>query len=143
VHGQDPNDVAFVRTTATIGGCVAVKEYVACKMYLLGTGFGFESVPLGMTPMSKVETPLPIFAVGNIATEYTAHVLAEVETEVEKVLGSFGAKEYDVLYTVNILNDDCLNQLLEQMGVLYTPRPLPGSVAHRWLLRNEKQRYRS
>jgi hypothetical protein len=48
---NDPIDVAFVRATATIGGHDAVKEYVACKMYPLAPGFGFESVPLGMTPM--------------------------------------------------------------------------------------------
>jgi hypothetical protein len=66
---NNPNDAAFVRATATIRGCDVVKEYVVCKMYLLVVGFGFESMPLGMTPMSKVETPLPLFTVGNIATE--------------------------------------------------------------------------
>jgi hypothetical protein len=61
-------------------------------MYLLAVGFGFESMPLGMTPGSKVETPLPLFVVGNVVVEYTAHVLAEVETEAKKVLGSFRPK---------------------------------------------------
>jgi hypothetical protein len=56
---NDPNDAAFVRATATIGGHDAVEEYVVCKMYLLTAGFDFESVPLGTIPMSKVETPLP------------------------------------------------------------------------------------
>jgi hypothetical protein len=32
---DDPNDVAFVRATTTIGGHDVVEEYVACKMYLL------------------------------------------------------------------------------------------------------------
>jgi hypothetical protein len=56
---NDPNDATFVRATATIGGRDTVEEYMACKMYLLAAGFGFESVPLGTTLMSKVETPLP------------------------------------------------------------------------------------
>jgi hypothetical protein len=56
--------------------------------------------------------------VGNIATEYAARVLAEVETEAEKVLGSFEPKEYDALCMVNILNGGRLNWVLEQMGCL-------------------------
>jgi hypothetical protein len=124
---NDPNDAAFVRATATIGGCDAVEEYVACKMYLLAASFGFEGLPLEMTPMSKVEAPLPLFAVGNVAAEYAARVLVEVETEAEKVLGSFGPKGYDVLYMVNIPKGSRLKRVLEQIGVPYTPRPLPGS----------------
>jgi hypothetical protein len=58
---DDPNDAAFVRETATIEGHDTVEKCVAYKMYLLA-GFGFDSV-------SKVETPLPLFAVGNVATE--------------------------------------------------------------------------
>jgi hypothetical protein len=44
------------------------------------------------------------------------------------VLGSFGTKEYEALFMVNILNDDRLNWVLEQMGVSYTPRPFLVSV---------------
>jgi hypothetical protein len=126
---NDTNDVAFIQATATIGGHDAVEEYVVCKMYQLAVGFGFESVPLGMTPVLKVETPLPLFAVGNVVVEYAAHVLAEVETEAENVLGSFGPQEYDALCMVNIPNDGRLNRVLEQIGVPYAPRPLPGSDA--------------
>jgi hypothetical protein len=81
---DDPNDVVLVRATATIGGCDTVEEYVACKMYPLAAGFGFDSVPLGMTPVSKVETPLPLFAVGNVAVKHGDHLLAENETEAGK-----------------------------------------------------------
>jgi hypothetical protein len=63
---NDPNDVAFIWATATIGGRDAVEEYVACKMYSLAAGFGFESVPLGTTPVSKVETPLPFLLWGTL-----------------------------------------------------------------------------
>jgi hypothetical protein len=70
---DDPNDAAFVRGTTTIGGRDAVNEYVACRMYPLAAGFSFKSVPVGMTIMSKVETFLPLFAVGTIAAEHADH----------------------------------------------------------------------
>jgi hypothetical protein len=106
---NDPNDATFVRVTATIGGHDAIEEYVACKMYLLAAGFDFESVPLGTTPVSKVETLLPLFVVGPIAVEHADHFLAEVETEAERVLGSFGPREYDALGVANISNGGHLN----------------------------------
>jgi hypothetical protein len=78
---NDPNDAAFVWVTTTSGGGGdAVEEYVACKLYPLAGSFGFESVPLGMTPVSKVETPLPLFAMGTIVAKHVDHFLAEVET---------------------------------------------------------------
>jgi hypothetical protein len=110
---NDPNDVVFIWATATIRSRNAVEEYVVCKMYPLAIVFGFKSVPLGMTPVSKVKTPLPLFVVRSVATEYATRVLAEVETEAEKVLGSFMPKEYDTLYTANIQNDGHLNRVLE------------------------------
>jgi hypothetical protein len=106
---NDPNDASFVRATATIGGRDAVEEYVACKMYPLATGFGFESVPLGMTPMSKVESPLLLFAMGAIAARLADQVLAEIEMEAERVVGSFGPREYDTLKMAIILNTGRLN----------------------------------
>jgi hypothetical protein len=99
---NDHIDAAFVRATATIEGRDAVKEYVARKMYSLAMGFGFKSVPLVMTLVSKLETPLPLFTMGSIVAEYATHVLAEVESEAEKVLGTFGPKEYDSLCMANI-----------------------------------------
>jgi hypothetical protein len=92
---NDPNDGAFVRVTITIGGHDAVEEYTTCKIFPLAASFGCESVPLGMTPILTVETPLPLFAVGTIAAEHANHFLVEVEAETEKVLGSFGLREYD------------------------------------------------
>jgi hypothetical protein len=73
---NDPNDAAFVRAAITIGGCDAVEEYTACKIFPLAVSFGFESKPLGTIPVLRVETPLPLFAVGTIAAEYTDHFLA-------------------------------------------------------------------
>jgi hypothetical protein len=62
----DPSNAAFVRAAATIRGRDVVEEYVACKIYPLAASFGFESAPLGTTPMSKVETPLLLLAMGTI-----------------------------------------------------------------------------
>jgi hypothetical protein len=93
----DPNDAAFIRATVAIGGRDVVEEYVACMMYPLGASFGFESVTLEATPMSKVETPLPVFVMGNVAVEHADHVLVEVDREVDEVLGSFRPKEHDAL----------------------------------------------
>jgi hypothetical protein len=81
-RNDDPNNAAFVRATATIVGRDAVEEYAACKMYLLAGGFGFDSVLLGTTPVSKVDTPLPLFAVGNVVAEHVDRLLAEIETAV-------------------------------------------------------------
>jgi hypothetical protein len=72
---NDPNNVAYVRATAIIGGRKDVEEYVACKMYPLATGFSFKSMPLGTTPVSRVETPLPLSAMRNVATEHADRVL--------------------------------------------------------------------
>jgi hypothetical protein len=102
---------------------------VVCKIYPLAVSFGFEGVPLRTTPVSKVETPLPLFAVGTIAAEHANRFLVEVETETERVLGSFGSREYDALRVANILNNGRLNRVLEQMGVLYFPHPQPGFTA--------------
>jgi hypothetical protein len=104
---NDPNDATFVLATTSIEGRDAVEEYVACKMYLLATGFDMKSVSLGMTPVLMVETPLPLFVVGDVAAEHADTVLAEIEMESKKVLGSFGPKEHDALRIANISNYRC------------------------------------
>jgi hypothetical protein len=68
---NDPNDAAYVQATATIKGCNAVEEYVACKMYPLVTSISFENMAIDTMPMSKVKTPLPLFVVENAAAEHT------------------------------------------------------------------------
>jgi hypothetical protein len=61
----------------------------------------------------KVETPLPLFAMGTISPGHADQVLAEIETGAERVLGSFGPREYDALRMANIPNDGHLNRVLE------------------------------
>jgi hypothetical protein len=126
---DDPNDASFVRATATIGGRDVVEEFSACKMYPLASGFGFKAVTVGSTPMSKVQTPLPMFSVEAVSTESASCILAEVETEAERILGSFGLKEYDALSMVKLPNGGCLNHVFEQMGLAYASRPLPRTEA--------------
>jgi hypothetical protein len=106
---NDPNDVVFIQSTSTIRGCDVVEEYLVCKIYPLVASFSFRKVPVGMTPVSKAETLLPLFIVGTIAVEHASHVLAEVETEAERVLGSFGPRECDALIAVNVSNGGRLN----------------------------------
>jgi hypothetical protein len=117
--------------TTTIGGQGVVEESVACKMYPLTSSFGFKDVTVSMTPMLKVHNPLLVFPVGAVSVEIASHLLAEVETEAERILGSFGPKEYDTLSKANLPNGGHLNCVFEQMGLAYAPRPLPGTKLSR------------
>jgi hypothetical protein len=69
-----------------------------------------------MTPVSKVETPLPLLAMGTIAAEHADHFLVEVKMEIEGMLGSFGPREYDALMAVNIPNGGHLNRIFKETG---------------------------
>jgi hypothetical protein len=93
------NDVTFVRVTLTIGGCDAVKEFVAYVMYSLASSFDFRDVTVGTTAESKVKIPLPIFLVEPVAAKDAGHFLAKVETDAARILGSFRPKEHDALMT--------------------------------------------
>jgi hypothetical protein len=50
---------------------------------------------------------------GTISPGHADQVLAEIETGAERVLGSFGPREYDALRMANIPNDGHLNRVLE------------------------------
>jgi hypothetical protein len=125
----DMNNTAFVRATTTIGGRDAVEEFVACKMYPLASSFSFREVTIDTTHVSKVWTPLPLFPVEAVSVENSSHVLAEVEIEVERIIGSFGPKEYDAFTKAKLPNGDCLNHVFENMGLAYAPCLLPGTEA--------------
>jgi hypothetical protein len=93
------------------------------------SGFSFKDMPVGTTPVSKVWTPLPLFPIELVSTEDISRVLVEVETEVERFLGSFGPRDCDAVMAVKLPNGGHLNRVFEQKGVAYAPRPLPGSEA--------------
>jgi hypothetical protein len=126
---DDPNDVAFIHATTTIGGRDAVEEFVTCKMYPLTFSFSFRGVTIGTTPMSKVQTPLLVFPVEVVSIEGASRVLAEVEIEAKRIHRSFRPKEYDALSTTKLPNGGRLNHVFEQMGLAYAPWPLPGTKA--------------
>jgi hypothetical protein len=86
------NNAAFVRATATVRGCDAVEEFLACGMYPLPSSFSFRDIMVDMTAMSKVKTPLPLFPIEAVSMEDAGHFLAKVETDVERILGSYGPK---------------------------------------------------
>jgi hypothetical protein len=76
---NNANDVAFVQAAATIGGHNAVEEFMAYNMYMLASNFGFRGMTIGTTPMSKVQTPLPLFPVEAVHAENAGYVLAEID----------------------------------------------------------------
>jgi hypothetical protein len=98
-------------------------------MHPLASSFGFKGVTLDTTPVLKVHTLLPIFLLEMVSTENAHHILAEVETEAKKILGSFRPKEYDALTMAKLPNGGHLNSVFEQMGLAYSPCPLPDSEA--------------
>jgi hypothetical protein len=106
---DDPNDAAFVRVTATFEGRDAIEEYVACKTYPLEVETALRLFAVGTIAVSKVETALRLFAVGTIAAEHANRVLAKIETKAERVMGSFGPREYGALMAANIPNGAHLN----------------------------------
>jgi hypothetical protein len=65
-----------------------------------------------------------VFPVEVVSAESSSRILAEVETEAERILRSFRPKEYDAL---SMVNSGCLNHVFEQMGLAYAPQPLPGT----------------
>jgi hypothetical protein len=139
---DDPNDVVFVQATTTIRGRDAIEDFVACKMFPLALDFSFRDVTIGMTPVSKVRTPLLLFPVEPVSAGDVDRVLVEVVTEVERFLGSFGPREYDALMMAKLPNGGRLNRVLEQMGWL-TPRArFPAAKPLKWQGTSEKPKCR-
>jgi hypothetical protein len=126
---DDSNDAAFIQATATIEGQDVVEEFIACKIFPLASSFGFTDVTVGTTPVSKIRTPLLVFPMEPVSTGDASHILAEVETEAKRFLGSFGPRELDFLMMAKLPNGRHLNHVLEQMGVPYVPCPLLDSEA--------------
>jgi hypothetical protein len=103
------NDVAFMRATTTIGGRDAMEEFLAYGMYPLASNFGFKDVAIGTTVVLKVETLLLTFLVGAISAEEVGRFLAKVETDIERVLGSYEPREHDACVIAKLPNAGRLN----------------------------------
>jgi hypothetical protein len=63
-----------------------------------------------------------------------------VETEAEKILGSFGPKEYGALTIVKLSNGGHLNHVFEQMELLMLHALFPAVRPPRWRGKSEKLR---
>jgi hypothetical protein len=109
-------------------------------MYPLSSGFDFRDVAISMTAMSKVEMALPVFPVEAIPTESANCFLAKVETNAKKLLGSYVPREHDVCVLATLPNGGHLNQVFEEMGVPYAPRPLSGTEAFTAVTKKQKRR---
>jgi hypothetical protein len=78
-------------------------------MYPLSPSFDFKNVTTDTTIVSKVKVPLPIFPIKMISADSVDRFLVKVETDVERILGSYGPKERDACMTVKLSNGGCLN----------------------------------
>jgi hypothetical protein len=92
-------------------------------------GFCFKGVAIGMTVVSKVEMPLPIFLLEAISAEEARRFPVKVKTDAERILGSYGPREHDACVIVKLPNSGCLNYVFEQIRVPYALRPLSGMEA--------------
>jgi hypothetical protein len=105
----------------------AVEEFFACGMYPPGSSFDFRDVTVGTTVVSKVKTPLAFFLVEPVSAEDAGCFQAKVETDADRILGSFRPKEHDALMMAKLPNDDRLNQVFEKMGIPYALHPMSGT----------------
>jgi hypothetical protein len=124
---DDLGDIAFVQVTKFIKGHDAVYEFIACGMYPLAAGIGFDRVATRMTLVSKLKVPLPKFtAVCKDDNEDDVQFLARVELEAEGIVGSYTKAEHDACLA-HICNGGRLNRIFDFAGVAYGPRAMPGT----------------
>jgi hypothetical protein len=77
---------------------------VAHKMYRLTSSFSYRGVTISTTHVLKVRTLLPVFLMEVVYAISVSCVLAEVEIEADRILGSFGPKEHDALTMAKLPN---------------------------------------
>jgi hypothetical protein len=119
---DDSRDVAFIHATKFIGGRDAVEEFVACGVYPLAAGAGFDRVVTCTTLVSKWKVLLPKFIA---AHKDDVQFLARVELEAEGIAGSYTKPEHDACLA-HMHNGGRLNRVFELAGVTYGPRPMLG-----------------
>jgi hypothetical protein len=94
----------------------------------MAVGVSFDQVSVGVTPVSKVETPLPNFVASCKDDEDDIKFLARVELDAKVIVGSYTRLEHN-FYIAWLHSEGRLNRVLELMGVAYGPHALPGSDA--------------
>jgi hypothetical protein len=104
-----------------------VEEFIACGMYPLAAGAGFDRVATRTTPVSKLKVPLPKFtAVRKDDNEDDVQFLVRVELEAGGIAGSFTKAEHDACLA-HVCNGGRLNHIFELERVAYGPRAMPGT----------------
>jgi hypothetical protein len=58
----DLNDATFVQAMTMIGGHDTIKEFLACRLYPISTGFNFGEVSNDTTAASMVVVPYLVIA---------------------------------------------------------------------------------
>jgi hypothetical protein len=135
---DNSGDIAFVQATKFIGGRDAMEEFIACDMYPLAIGSGFDRVVMHTTPVSKLMVPLLKFvAVHKDDNKDEVQFLARVELEAEGIVGSYTKPEHDACLA-HMHNRGRLNHIFELAGVTYGPRPVPGTEEFTEAMRKRK-----
>jgi hypothetical protein len=62
-----------------------VEEYLACEMYPLSAGVGFEKVTNGVTPVLRLKLPLPKFRIERKDDKDDVQFVERVELEMKSV----------------------------------------------------------
>jgi hypothetical protein len=125
---DDSRHAAFIMADSFIGNRDTVEEYLACGIYSLSAGVDFGRITDGVTSVSRLKLPLPKFHAMRKDDEDDAQFLANVELEVEGIVGTYTHLEHDVCMA-GLLNWGRLNHMFELAGVPYGPRPVPGMEA--------------
>jgi hypothetical protein len=68
---------------------------VACGVWQMAVGVSFDQVSVGVTPVSKVETPLPNFVASRKDDEDDIKFLARVELDAKVIVGSYTHLEHN------------------------------------------------
>jgi hypothetical protein len=116
----------FVWASKHNGGQDAMKEFIACNIWPMAVGISFEQVKVGVTSVSKLKVLLSRFVVAREDDEDDVKFLARAEKEARVLGGSYTRPEHKA-YAV-LLNNGCLNRVLELAGVAYGPHPVSVSV---------------
>jgi hypothetical protein len=125
---DDSGDVAFIRATKFIGGRDAVEEFLACSVYLLAAGVGFNRVMVGVTLVSKLKLPLLKLVAVRKDDENDVQFLVRIELDAEGAMGSYTRPEHDACIA-SLCNGGHLNCMFELAEVAYGPHPVPGTDA--------------
>jgi hypothetical protein len=105
-----------------------VEEFVACGVWPPAVGVSFDQVSIRVTPISKLNIPLPNFVASRKDDEDEIKFLAMVELDTKVIVGSYTHPKHDAC-NVGLHNEGHLNYVLELAEVAYGARSMSGSDA--------------